>query len=66
MEDFRDAKSADFLDEVGNVFLPCQHPLCGINSNNKIVIEWEKNALRRFLHNHGNGRDWKRHELITN
>ena len=31
MADFRDAKSADFLYEVGNVFVPWQHRLCGIN-----------------------------------
>ena len=31
MEDFRDAKSADFLCDVGDVFVPWQLRLCGIN-----------------------------------
>ena len=31
MDDFRDAKSAEFLYEVENVFVPCQLRICGIN-----------------------------------
>ena len=31
MEDFRDAEPADFLYEVGNVFVPLQRRICGVN-----------------------------------
>ena len=31
MEDFRDAKYADILYEVGNVFVPLQHRICETN-----------------------------------
>ena len=33
MEDFRDAKPADFLYVVVNVFVPLQHRMCGTVCN---------------------------------